>query len=87
MVQTELNQRSRMHVDDCIIRLENLEQEILDGHIYEVAFDGSDADAETLEKTTGLAILGDAMEPFADDQQCIVTGKTTRRRQHIARMY
>ena len=87
MVQTELNQRSRIHVDDCIIRLENLEQEILDGHIYEVAFDGSDADAETLEKTTGLAILGDAMEPFADDQQCIVTGKTTRRRQHIARMY
>ena len=59
----------------------------MDGHIYEVAFDGSDADAETLEKTTGLAILGDAMEPFADDQQCIVTGKTTRRRQHIARMY
>ena len=87
MVQTELNQRSRMHVDNCIIRLENLGQEILDGHIYEVAFDGSDADAETLEKTTGLAILGDAMEPFADDQQCIVTGKPTRRRQHIARMY
>jgi len=87
LVHDDLNQRSRSHVDDCVIRLESLEQEILDGRIYEVAFDGTDADAEKLEKTTGLAILGDAMVPFTDEQKCVVTGKTTRRRQHIARMY
>lgn len=87
MIQSELLQRSQSHVDDCVIRMEHLDQEILDGKIYEIAFDGSDADAEKLEKTTGLAILGEAMEPFSEDQQCVVTGKTTRRRQHIARMY
>ena len=87
MIQSELLQRSQSHVDDCVIRLEHLDQEILDGKIYEIAFDGSDADAEKLEKTTGLAILGEAMEPFSQDQQCVITGKTTRRRQHIARMY
>ncbi len=87
LVQDELQQRSHSHVKDCVIRMESLDQEIMDGHIYEVAFDGTDADAEKLEKTTGLAILGDAMEPFAEDEICIVTGKTTRRRQHIARMY
>ncbi|MDE0708190.1 MAG: hypothetical protein OSB33_04500, partial [Candidatus Poseidoniales archaeon] len=60
---------------------------IIDGHIYEVAFDGTDADAEFLEKSTGLTILGDAMEEFSDDQICIATGKSTRRKQHLARMY
>ena len=67
--------------------MHSLDQEIIDGRIYEVAFDGSDADAENLEKTTGLAILGDAMEPFDEEQTCIISGKKTRRRQHIARMY
>jgi len=86
-VQKELLRRSHSHVSDCVVRLENIEQEIVDGHIYEVAFDGTDADAEMLEKTTGMAILGEAMEPFSQDQLCIITGQKTRRRQHIARMY
>ena len=87
IVQDELQQRSQSHFSDCVIRMHSLEQEIIDGRIYEVAFDGSDADAEKLEKTTGLAILGDAMNPFDEEQPCIITGKNTRRRQHIARMY
>jgi len=86
-VHEELTSRSQLHVSDCIIRLESIDQEILDGHIYEVAFDGTDADAELLEKTTGLAILGDAMEDYSDDQICLLTGKPTRRKQHLARMY
>ncbi len=86
-VQKELLRRSHSHVSDCVVRLDNIEQEIVDGHIYEVAFDGTDADAEMLEKTTGMAILGEAMEPFSQDQLCIITGQKTRRRQHIARMY
>ena len=87
LVHDELTNRSHSHLSDCIIRLESIEQEILDGHIYEVAFDGSDADAELLEKTTGLAILGDAMTEYSDEQNCIITGNVTRRKQHLARMY
>ena len=87
MVHTELSSRSQSHVNECIVKLESLDQEILDGHIYEVPFDGTDADAEMLEKSTGLAILGDAMTGYVDDQVCVVSGKVTRRKQHLARMY
>ena len=87
MVQSELENRSHEHIDSCILQLLTLDQEILDGHIYEVAFDGTDADAEILEKTTGLTILGDAMNGFTESQTCILTGKPTLRKQHLARMY
>jgi prolyl-tRNA synthetase len=86
-VQSELEARTRAHVADRVHSLENLEQEILDGHIYEVAFDGTDADAEVIEKQTGLTILGDAMTPFESPRPCIVTGQMTTRRQNLARMY
>jgi prolyl-tRNA synthetase len=87
IVQTELKTRSHAHVEGCVIQLTSLDQKIEDGHIYEVAFDGSDADAEILEKQTGLTILGEAMTPFESEQVCVVTGKATTRRQHLARMY
>ena len=87
MVHTELTNRSHAHIDSCILQLQSLEQEILEGHIYEVAFDGTDADAEILEKATGLTILGDAMSGYSEQQTCIVSGKTTTRKQHLARMY
>ena len=83
----ELTNRSHEHVKDCVIPLQSLNQEIIDGRIYEVAFDGTDADAEILEKATGLSILGDAMSGYADEQICIVSGKKTTRKQHLARMY
>ena len=86
-VHEELSSRSHAHVQECVLRLESLDQEIVDGRIYEVAFDGTDADAEILEKATGLAILGDAMSGYLEDQTCIVSGKKTRRKQHLARMY
>ena len=87
MVHDELTSRSHTHVGDCVIQLQSLDQEIIDGRIYEVAFDGTDADAEILEKATGLAILGDAMSGYSDQQVCIVSGKQTKRKQHLARMY
>ena len=87
IVHSELNARSHAHVEGCVIRLESLDQEIVDGQIYEVAFDGTDADAEQLEKSTGLTILGDAMSGYDTDKPCIVSGKMTTRKQHIARMY
>ena len=54
---------------------------------YELAFDGSDSDAEILEKSTGLTLLGESDIPFPEPIPCAVTGKATTRRQHIARMY
>jgi len=87
IVQAELKTRSHAHVEGCLIQLTSLDQKIEDGHIYEVAFDGSDADAEILEKQTGLTILGEAMTPFESEHICVVTGKATTRRQHLARMY
>ena len=58
-----------------------------DGIVYEVAFDGNDADAERLEKGTNLTLLGDDLEPYGDEVACIVTGRMTTRRQYLARMY
>ena len=52
-----------------------------------LAFDGNDADAEILEKTTGLALLGDSVEPYSSPMPCAITGKLTTRKQHLARMY
>ena len=87
LIGDELSNRSHSHVSNCVNRLNSLDQEIVDGQIYEIAFDGTDADAELLEKTTGLAMLGEALTPFETEQDCIVSGKPTTRKQHIARMY
>ena len=52
-----------------------------------MAFCGSDADAEVLEKTSNLTLLGEALEQFSEPRPCIVTGEMTTIRQHLARMY
>ncbi len=57
------------------------------GIVYELAFDGSDSDAEVLEKLTGLTLLGDCDKSFDEPRPCAITGKLTQRRQHVARMY
>jgi prolyl-tRNA synthetase len=64
-----------------------LNSPIEDGIIYELAFDGNDADAEVLEKATGLVLLGDCVEPYSTPIPCAITGKLTTRKQHLARMY
>jgi prolyl-tRNA synthetase len=86
-ITDELSSRCNNTMNTMIKPLNSLEQEIEDAIIYEVAFDGNDSDAEILEKTTGLTILGDSMNPYDSPQECVVTGKKTTRRQHLARMY
>ena len=61
--------------------------EVKDGHIYELAFDGSDAHAEAIERTTGLSFLGDATEPYAEERPCHMTGEMTTRRVLLAKSY
>ena len=87
IIHSELTKRSNNHANTCVNRLESLDQEIIEGQIYEVAFDGTDSDAEVLEKSTGLTILGDAMTEYSEPHPCIVSGKMTTRCQHLARMY
>ena len=55
--------------------------------IYEMAFDGSDADAEVIERATSLSFLGDATEDYPEDRNCIITGKLTSRRVLLSRSY
>ncbi len=95
-VEAELKSRAASHMEGRVRPLPalvksdtgwSLEEEIEEGIVHEIAFDGNDADAEVLERTTGLSFLGDAVEPFAEDKNCAVTGKPTRRRVWLARTY
>ena len=54
----------------------SMDGEVSDGHIYELAFDGSDARAEVIERTTGLSFLGDATDPYDSERPCHMTGET-----------
>jgi prolyl-tRNA synthetase len=95
-ISDELRSRSSVHIESLIRPFPGvvptgdkweLAGEIEDGVIYEIAFDGNDSDAEVLEKLTGLAILGDCDEPYSEPKPCVVTGRMTTRKQHLARMY
>jgi prolyl-tRNA synthetase len=66
---------------------DNADSIVEDGIVYEIAFDGSDSDAELLEKKTGLTLLGECDEPYSEPRECLVTGNQTTKRQYIARMY
>jgi len=61
--------------------------EIEDGVVYELAFDGNDSDAESLEKLTGLTLLGECDSPLPHEAPCAISGKLTTKRNHVARMY
>lgn len=95
-VSEELRARSHAQASELIRTFPGLTQTaggwelngpLKDGIIYELAFDGNDADAEILEKITGLTLLGDCVPPYPESIPCAVTGKPTTRRQHLARMY
>ena len=60
---------------------------IEDGLVYELAFDGTDADAERIEGVTGLSWLGDCLEPYESGRVCAITGRGTTRRVLMAKTY
>ena len=64
-----------------------LAEPVAPGRIYELPFDGSDADAGMVEELPGLSFLGDAREPFPRARKCAVTGESTKRRVWLARTY
>ncbi|MDP7373370.1 MAG: hypothetical protein QF588_05745, partial [Candidatus Poseidoniaceae archaeon] len=84
------------HMTDVVIQLpkfteENgqwrLDGEIEDGKIYEIAFDGTDAHAEIIEKHTGLTFLGDSTNEYNAEKPCHMSGKMTKRRVILAKTY
>ena len=91
----DLRQRAKAMVVDKVksFPFDNLdydasqESSIETGTVYEIAFEGNDSDAEFLEKKTGLTLLGECDEEFPEERICLITGKITKKKQHIARMY
>ena len=85
-ISNELRRRSQLHTQDVVIPLTDLNA-VEEGKIYELAFDGTDAHAEKIEKTTGLSFLGDATEPYNEERPCFMSGKMTKRRVLLAKTY
>ena len=95
-ISDELRKRSAAHMDGVINELpqfteENgswsMKEEIKDGKIYQMPFEGTDAHAEIIEKATGLAFLGDATDEYDTEIPCHMTGKMTKRRVILAKTY
>jgi len=62
-------------------------QAIEKGTVYEMAFDGNDAEAEMIEKGTDLSFLGDSTKAYKKKVPCVITGKPTTRRIFLAKPY
>ncbi len=95
-ISDELRSRASQHMGDVVQPLPSFSEkdgawtmdgEVKDGHIYELAFDGSDAHAEIIERTTGFAFLGDATDPYTEARPCHMTGEPTTRRVLLAKTY
>jgi hypothetical protein len=95
-ISAELRNRSSAHMDDVIQPLPAFKEvdgtwvmdgEIVDGKIYQIPFDGTDAHAEAIERATSLTFLGDSTEEFDEELPCHMSGKMTRRRVILAKTY
>ena len=62
-------------------------QPVEKGMVYEMAFDGNDAEAEMIEKATDLSFVGDSTTPYKKKVACVITGKPTTRRVFLAKTY
>ena len=58
-----------------------------DGKVYSFPFCGNDSDAEVLEKLSGLTMLGECVEKYSEPRNCVISGKSTTNKHHMARMY
>ena len=65
----------------------SFEQNLEDGFVYEMAFEGNDAEAEMIEKETGFSLLGESTRPYPEKRKCAVTGKLTKNKVFLAKTY
>ena len=63
------------------------DEQIQSGLVYEMAFEGNDAEAEMVEKSTDLTFLGNSTSTYSEAKSCIITGKPTHNRVYLARTY
>ena len=63
------------------------EEPIEAGVVYEFPFEGNDAEAEIIEKSTGLSFLGESTTPYSRERQCLISKKKTNKRIFIAKTY
>ena len=95
-IADELRSRSAVSAENIIQPLPAFKQvdgkwkmdgEVKNDTIYEMPFDGSDADAEIIERATSLSFLGDSTSGYPDYMDCVITGKPTKRRVLLSRSY
>ena len=65
----------------------SFEKKLEDGFVYEMAFEGNDAEAEMIEKKTGFSLLGESTSPYSERRKCVVTGKLTHNKVFLAKTY
>ena len=64
-----------------------ISEKLEDDKIYWTNFDGTDSDAEIIEKLTGLSFLGDSLEQSSNEVECCISGKPTNRKIYLAKTY
>ena len=85
--ETIINKRNAIHYENMSIALAESLSNAGQGFVYEMAFEGNDAEAEMIEKETGFSLLGESTRPFSKKRKCTITGKTTHRRVFLAKTY
>jgi prolyl-tRNA synthetase len=95
-VGEDMNKNSMEHFKSCIRDLPNFsvdgnklvfDEQIQSGIVYEMAFDGNDAEAEMIEKSTDLSFLGNSTTSYSKSKPCVMTGQPTQNRVYLAKTY
>mgnify|MGYP000550139790 CR=1 FL=1 len=96
LVDTHMKEKAKSHFNGHIKKMPNLtingstislEDNLEDGYVYEMAFEGNDAEAEMIEKETGFSFLGESTSPYSKERQCAVSGMPTKNRIFLAKTY
>ena len=95
-VGEDMNKNSMEHFKSCIRDLPNFsvdgnklvfDEQIQSGIVYEMAFDGNDAEAEMIEKSTDRSFLGNSTTSYSKSKSCVMTGRPTQNRVYLAKTY
>ena len=96
LVNNYMKEKAKEHFNQHIKKMPNLkihgstislEEELEEGYVYEMAFDGNDAEAEAIEKETGFSFLGVSTNAYSEERKCIISGRPTSNRVFLAKTY
>ena len=96
LVNNYMKEKAKEHFNQHIKKMPNLkihgstillEEELEEGYVYEMAFDGNDAEAEAIEKETGFSFLGVSTNAYSEERKCIISGRPTNNRVFLAKTY